>query len=292
MNFNRRTSNASAYFVLNIILLFVFAAVSFGQSETATVLGTVRDANGSVIGGANVTLTNIGTQIAAKAVTDESGDYQFTNVKIGNYEITIEATGFNRTRAENINLAINARQRVDLALEIATATETVTVTDAANPLQTESSEVGQVIQRQPINFRYALTGDAAVTNNLPSFLGGIALRPNISCDPVTREDRPDPTRGYFLLGCVSRPPAFSPFGNAGRNIARSDSYFNLDLALQKEFKLPITDETRLQFRAEFFNLFNRTNFQAANSDITSANFGVISSAFPARQIQLALKFSF
>jgi len=350
MNFNRRTSNASAYFVLNIILLFVFAAVSFGQSETATVLGTVRDANGSVIGGANVTLTNIGTQIAAKAVTDESGDYQFTNVKIGNYEITIEATGFNRTRAENINLAINARQRVDLALEIATATETVTVTDAANPLQTESSEVGQVIQRQqivalplngrsyanlallapgvreshtnssigggmnrvldafvggwmingintmtsgqPINFRNALTGDAAITNNLPSFLGGIALRPNISCDPVNREDRPDPTRGYFLPGCVSRPSAFSPFGNAGRNIARSDSYFNLDLALQKEFKLPITDETRLQFRAEFFNLFNRTNFQATNSDITSANFGVISSAFPARQIQLALKFSF
>ena len=145
---------------------------------------------------------------------------------------------------------------------------------------------------QPINFRYALTGDAAITNNLPSFLGGIALRPNISCDPVNRGDRPDPRIGYFLPGCVSRPPAFSPFGNAGRNIARSDSYFNLDLALQKEFRIPITDATRLQFRAEFFNVFNRTNFQAANSDITSANFGVISSSFPARQIQLALKFSF
>lgn len=144
---------------------------------------------------------------------------------------------------------------------------------------------------QPINFRY---GPSPVTNNLPSFLGGVALRPNAVCDPVNRDERADPTRNYFLpVGtCLTRPPVWAPFGSAGRNIARSDSYFNFDFAVHKQFKLPITDETRLDFRAEFFNLFNRTNFQAANSDITSANFGVISSAFPARQIQLAVKFSF
>jgi len=144
---------------------------------------------------------------------------------------------------------------------------------------------------QPINFRY---GPSPVTNNLPSFLGGVALRPNVSCDPVNQGDRLNPTRDYFLPvgNCLTRPPVWAPFGSAGRNLARSNSYFNLDFALHKQFKLPITDETRLDFRAEFFNVFNHTNFGAANSDITSANFGVISSAFPARQIQLALKFSF
>lgn len=144
---------------------------------------------------------------------------------------------------------------------------------------------------QPINFRY---GPSPVTNNLPSFLGGVALRPNATCDPVNRGDRPNPTRNYFLpVGtCLTRPPVWAPFGSAGRNIARSDKYFNLDFAVHKRFKLPITDETRLDFRAEFFNVLNRTNFQAANSDITSASFGVISSTFPARQIQLAVKFSF
>ena len=144
---------------------------------------------------------------------------------------------------------------------------------------------------QPINFRY---GPSPVTNNLPSFLGGVALRPNATCDPTNRDTRPDPTTNYFLpVGtCLTRPSVWAPFGSAGRNIARSNSYFNLDLAVHKQFRLPITEQTRLDFRAEFFNVFNKTNFGAANSDITSANFGRISSAFPARQIQLALKFSF
>ncbi len=149
--------------------------------------------------------------------------------------------------------------------------------------------VNTMTSGQPINFRY---GPSPVTNNLPSFLGGVALRPNVTCDPVNTGDRPDPTVGYFNASCLSRPPVWAPFGNAARNIARSDKYFNFDFSLQKSFRIPITEETRLQFRAEFFNLFNKTNFRAANSDITSAAFGRISSAFPARQVQLALKFSF
>lgn len=142
---------------------------------------------------------------------------------------------------------------------------------------------------QPINLRVPTS---PVTNNLPTFLGGVALRPNVSCDPVNHAERPDPTRGYFVPACVSAGLPYAPFGSAGRNIARSNSYFNVDFALQKGFKLPITDATRLEIRGEFFNLFNKTNFQAANSDITSGGFGTITSAFPARQIQVAVKFSF
>ncbi|MBA3357275.1 MAG: hypothetical protein H0U18_15320 [Pyrinomonadaceae bacterium] len=142
---------------------------------------------------------------------------------------------------------------------------------------------------QPITFRY---GPSPVTNNLPSFLGGVALRPNVLCDPINRGDRPNPTTDYFVFSCLQRPPVTAPFGNAGRNIARSEIYLNFDLAVQKQFRIPITEFTRFELRAEFFNLFNRTNFQAANPDLTSAAFGTINSTFPARQIQVALKFSF
>ncbi len=145
----------------------------------------------------------------------------------------------------------------------------------------------------PINFRYSLTGAQQITANLPSFLGGIAVRPNINCaDPINREERPDPTRGYFNASCFSIPDPWSPFGNAGRNIARSPNYFNFDFGLHKQFRLPINENTRLDLRAEFFNLFNRTNFAAPNATVGGAGFGNITSAFPARQIQLALKFSF
>lgn len=151
------------------------------------------------------------------------------------------------------------------------------------------SGVNTMTSGQPITFRY---GPSPVTNNLPTFLGGVALRPNVLCDPVNREARPVPTAGYFIRACLTPPPAYAPFGSAGRNTARSDNYFNLDLAIQKDFRLPITEYTRIGFRAEFFNAFNRTNFQAANSDINSNAFGTITSAFPARQIQLALKVLF
>jgi len=151
------------------------------------------------------------------------------------------------------------------------------------------SGVNTMTSGQPINFRY---GPSPVTNNLPSFLGGVALRPNVICDPTNRETRPDPTNGYFVRSCLTTPPLNAPFGSAGRNIARSDKFFQFDLGVHKQFKLPINESTRLELRAEFFNLFNHTNFQAANSDINSAAFGTIRSTFPARQIQLAMKFSF
>lgn len=145
----------------------------------------------------------------------------------------------------------------------------------------------------PITFRYAIApASASITANLPSFIGGIALRPNVTCDPINREDRPDPRLGYFNAACLSAPPVWAPFGNAGRNIARGPSYFNFDLGLHKQFRVPITEHTRIDFRAEFFNLFNKTNFGSPAATVGGAGFGQISSAFPARQIQLALKVSF
>ncbi|MGI8991609.1 MAG: hypothetical protein ACR2I2_18755, partial [Bryobacteraceae bacterium] len=82
-----------------------------------------------------------------------------------------------------------------------------------------------------------------------------------------------------------------PFGNAGRNSARATPINQMDLGVDKNFRLP-REGMRLQFRSEFFNLFNHTNFQAANPDRASASFGTIRSTFPPRQIQFALKLIF
>jgi Carboxypeptidase regulatory-like domain/TonB dependent receptor-like, beta-barrel/TonB-dependent Receptor Plug Domain len=144
---------------------------------------------------------------------------------------------------------------------------------------------------QTINLRYSPSAQASVTANLPSFLGGVALRPNISGSVLA----PEGSRtidNYFNISNVSIPSVNQPFGSAGRNIARSDAFYQFDFGLQKNFALPITEATRLEFRAEFFNLFNKTNFGAANSDRSSSGFGQIRSAAQARQIQFALKLSF
>ena len=87
------------------------------------------------------------------------------------------------------------------------------------------------------------------------------------------------------------PDSSQPFGSAGRNIGRSDGIYTFDLAIDKSF--PVLSETRqLLFRAEAFNVLNKTNFQAAASNISASTFGTITKTFPARQIQLALKYTF
>jgi hypothetical protein len=144
---------------------------------------------------------------------------------------------------------------------------------------------------QTINLRYSPSAQASVTANLPSFLGGVALRPNISGSVLA----PEGSRtidNYFNISNVSIPSVNQPFGSAGRNIARSDAFYQFDFGLQKNFALPISEATRVEFRAEFFNLFNKTNFGAANSDRSSSGFGQIRNTSPARQIQFALKLSF
>jgi len=80
------------------------------------------------------------------------------------------------------------------------------------------------------------------------------------------------------------------FGNAGRNIARGPGFGNLDLSLTRQFALG--ERTRLQFRAECFNVANHANFAVPVSDLNSANFGRILEAGPARLWQLALKLNF
>ena len=154
---------------------------------------------------------------------------------------------------------------------------------------------------QTVNFRYT---PAPVTANLPSFIGGVALRPNLVGDPLLSSGRT--IDRWFNTEAVFLPTQDQPFGNAGRNIGRGPSVYQFDLGLQKNFALPVINEvSKLEFRAEFFNLLNKTNFgtpsgtatsitRNASGVVTSAGgFGTIRSLYtPARQIQFALKLSF
>jgi hypothetical protein len=132
--------------------LFFFLALTpcFAQYETADVLGTVKDPRAAGIPRALVTLMNQETGIEAKTTTDETGDFLFSQVKVGKYRITAEAAGFSKAVASDIVVDVSARQRVDLTLQVGAVTETVNVVGAAAALETDSSEHGQVINTAQI----------------------------------------------------------------------------------------------------------------------------------------------
>jgi hypothetical protein len=84
--------------------------------------------------------------------------------------------------------------------------------------------------------------------------------------------------------------AVGTFGNTGKNVLLGPRYFNTDLGILKNTS--ITERANLQFRAEFFNVFNNVNFKLPNSRLTSGSFGAITSAFDPRILQFALKLAF
>ena len=137
---------------MKTLLLWLTPIVAFAQFDTAAVLGTVKDAKGGMIASAKVTVRNTATGIANTTNTDAQGDYIFPAVKIGMYEVRAEAPGFSAAVVENVNITVNARQRVDLTLQVGQVTEVVNVVESTPLLETESSSKGQVInQRQIVN---------------------------------------------------------------------------------------------------------------------------------------------
>ena len=96
---------------------------------------------------------------------------------------------------------------------------------------------------------------------------------------------------YFDTSAFVSPSAFGDFGQLGRNIIRGPKQINTDLSIMK--LIPVTESQRLEFRAEFFNLFNNVNFANPVNIQSSYNFGQIATTTTGpRVVQFALKYTF
>jgi hypothetical protein len=100
----------------------------------------------------------------------------------------------------------------------------------------------------------------------------------------------------LVTGGILAPPSValgntSSYGNISRNKLRSYAYYNTDLGLHKAFDL-WRESTKLDFRAEAFNVLNQVNYQAPDGNISNGSYGTITTAYPARQLQLAAKLIF
>jgi hypothetical protein len=128
----------------------LLAGMGFAQFETSEVLGTVRDSSGAIAPKATITLRNEQTGVEMKTTSDQSGLYDFFNVRIGRYTVTAELTGFQKFTTTGVVVNVNARQRVEITLQPGTMTQSVEVQGAAATLETDTSEHGQVINTHQI----------------------------------------------------------------------------------------------------------------------------------------------
>jgi hypothetical protein len=136
-------------------------------------------------------------------------------------------------------------------------------------------------------FTVALLPDIDNSGTGRSILGfGANDRPDVAASPDLSNRTPE--RWFNTAAFVF--PARGTFGNAGRNIVDGPGYQNVNLSLVKNTQ--IVEKLNLQFRAEFFNLFNHPNFNLPDSFLGSPTFGRISSAREPRHIQFGVKLLF
>src|SRR5437016_1724122 len=132
------------YLTLNLVLLSAFA------QDRAAINGTVTDASGALVGGANVELKSAETGLRRTALTDEKGLYEITPLPVGSYVLTLSKTGFRATTVNRINLQSGETRTIDARLEVGGTTESVEVSATAEAVNRTNAEVGAVIEPRQI----------------------------------------------------------------------------------------------------------------------------------------------
>ena len=118
--------------------------------QAQTIQGLVTDATEAVVPGAAVTITNTATGVEAKTSTNETGNYSFLLVSVGNYEVRSELEGFKTMVARNVRVETAGQVRRDFALELGDVTFSIDVIAALVSLHTENATVGAVVENKRI----------------------------------------------------------------------------------------------------------------------------------------------
>src|SRR6266851_3136822 len=133
------------------VLLYVLATpgISFAQSDTARLQGTVTDAKDAVVVGANVKVTNTGTARETTVATNESGFYTASALPAGHYLVEVSQSGFKKTVSE-LDLQVAQIGVADFKLDVGAVTDSITVEAGSPVIDSADSAIGEVIEGRQV----------------------------------------------------------------------------------------------------------------------------------------------
>ena len=133
-----------------LLVILCGAQAARAQKDAGAIVGVVKDTTGASVPAATVVATNIDRGEKQTTVSDDQGNYVFSTLRIGKYKITISKPGFKTADAGPYTLNVQDRLAVDITLQPGAITETVEVNAQGVQLQTESSDLGQVVDSKRI----------------------------------------------------------------------------------------------------------------------------------------------
>jgi hypothetical protein len=135
-----RNSRFVAFIFALFGLMTLSAGVAFGQAIDGNVIGTIVDSQGAAVVGADVSATNVGTNVVATTKTSGSGEYRFDHLLVGTYRITAKMTGF-KTVSEMVAVELNKTGTRNMTLTPGAATETVEVSGVPPVIDTTTAQL-------------------------------------------------------------------------------------------------------------------------------------------------------
>ena len=152
------------------VLGFLVSSAIVWASITGTISGIVTDPTGGLVVGATVTATNTQTGVRAVVQTDRSGVYSFPDLAVGTYDLEVEQKGFKTFQQSRIVIDANSAIKIDVKLELGEISEKVTVESQAVHVETQSTQMGEVINSQKMT---------AVPLNGRDFTNLLSLQPGV-----------------------------------------------------------------------------------------------------------------
>ena len=161
-----------------LIMALLGALAMFAQSDRGTITGTVSDPTGAVVSNAPVSARNTQNGVVTEVATSATGNYTIPSLPSGTYELRVNFAGFKEYIRQGLTVQAAQTMRIDVALEVGNSSETVTVTDAAPLLKTESGELSHVVSIQRMdNLPVLQTGGTAGSGGIRNPIAVVAMIP-------------------------------------------------------------------------------------------------------------------
>ena len=123
---------------------------AYAQYDNAVIVGKVTDPTGAAVRDAEVTLRNVDLGTIQTKKSSGQGDFEFPGLQIGQYVVTVQAPGFETVNTQPVNVTVDSRPRVDVAMKVGATSDNVTVSTNESQLATDTSDRGLTVQEREI----------------------------------------------------------------------------------------------------------------------------------------------
>jgi len=173
-----------------IVLVLVSLPSAWAQFDSGQIAGFVRDSANLAIPGVTVTATNEGNGEQHHTITNTSGYYVFPTLVVGRYTVAAEQSGFRKAVEKGVWLSAATKVSVNLVLEVGALTEAVEVKASANRVQTDSAQVGRIVDARQIQ-------ELTLNGRNPIFLA--QLKPGVRGGAISTFAPDSVTNGGFSI---------------------------------------------------------------------------------------------